>query len=963
MRIVRKFILLFFILFFTLLLSTSSNCSSEIIHETREYETVSKGVTLEKITRFTSDGWLRINVLRIFIETPYLELDLLSNPDGLRLPASTEDLAESYDAIAAVNGSFFSWAGQAGQVYPEGLIIQSGEITSASTEFNKYNDVMATFSFDYSQNSFFDFWKTDIRLLSSYNFSLNIDTFNKSNYINYAVYDKNWGEKTLDSQEPRFGIYEMIIEDGKVSEIRHNMPPATIPEDGYVVVSNEIGGQYLVENFEEGSVAIITMATLPNWQNIKMAVSGSSVLVNEGVIIRDYAYDITGRHPRTAIGSSITGKQIFLVTVDGRQQGSIGMTQKELAYLMRTLGAHYAINLDGGGSTTMLSRTEGGDSLKLQNNPSSGYQRSVANAVGVFSKAPVLEPERIIIKTKDTNVFKDTSREFLVMAVDSNSNPVNIDTSQVEWSVEGVEGDFLENVFYPKSSGEAVITATFGDISSSIEVNVLSSPVELTLDENYIHVPVNKKVHISVSGRDINGFTALIDSLDIDWSITDTRQGLHNGVFTAKSAGAGYIVASFNKVIAICSFSVQAEEKYLIDKFEIENGSFTSYPLEGMGSYTISDEQKHSDNFSGKLTYDFPEYDDTKAAYLVFNEEGIEIEEDAVKIGLWLYNEKENSNWLRAQVEDSQGKKHLLTFSKNLDWTGWKYVEAPINNITGPLKLKRIYIVSIFPDSDSGFVYFDDLFFIKNNYIQLSSIEPKNTRANDPNKKNIEYDEQEKSFRFFMLGSFDNTPEDKFNQLLYDKLYEENNINVVSSFEEIDEKYKNPLLENTLYIDEKYSSYEYNNSLFIVLDNDSCNGLRATDKEQWPWLLEQLEIAKQKDYNVFIILENLVDSFTDKGEENLLKNILSEYHIKTQNNVWVFYRSDSNCTHMEGGVKYLGLAPYNKNKVTHGINHNMFYIVTTVYDNEVFFEYKKAFPEITEDLQNEADTEKTSDDI
>ena len=960
MKIVRNFILLFFILFFTLLLSTNSNCSQETIYETRDYETVSKGVTLEKITRFTTEGWLRINVLRIFIETPYLELDVLSNPDGLRFSTSTEDLAETHDAIAAVNGSFFSWSDEAGSVYPEGLIIQSGEITSASTEFNKYKDVMATFSFDYSQNSFFDFWKTDVRLLSTNNVSINIDAFNKSKYINYAVYDKNWGEKTLTSEEPRYGIYEMIIEDGRVSELRHNMPPATIPEDGYVVVSNESNGQYLLENFEEGSVAIISMATLPNWRNIKMAVSGSSVLVNEGVIQREYKYNIKGRHPRTAIGSSATGKQIFLVTVDGRQQGSIGMTQKELAYLMRTLGAYYAINLDGGGSTTMLSRTEGEDSLELQNNPSSGYQRRVANAVGVFSKAPALEPESLIIKTKDTNMFKGTSRKFLVNAVDSFSNPVDIDASEVEWSVEGVEGSFLENIFYPKSAGQAVITATYKELSSSIEVNILSSPVELLLDNNYIRVPINEKVEISVKGRDINGFTALIDSSDIDWSITDIRQGLNDGVFTAKSGGAGYIVASFEKVIAICSFSVEADKQNLIDKFESINGSFISYPFEGMGSYTISDEQKHSDNFSGKLSFDFPEYNDTKAAYLVFNEEGIEIEEDTDKIGIWLYNEKENSNWLRAQVEDSQGKKHLLTFTKNLDWTGWKYIETSLDNIPGPSKLKRIYIVSTSPDSESGFVFFDDLFFVKNHYIKLSNIEPKNTRAIDPDKKNIEYIEQEKSFRFFMLGSFEDAPENKFNQLLFDNLYAENNIDVVASFEEIEEKFKEPLSGNTLFIDQKYSSFEYKNSIFITLNN-SGNGLRATDTDQWPWLLEQLEIAKQKDYNVFVILDNLFDSFSDKGEENLLKDVLSEYHIKTGNKVWVFYRSDLNCTHMESGVKYLGIATYDKNKISEGINHNMYYLITTVKDTEVSFEYKKAFPKMTDDLQNELDTETSYD--
>lgn len=61
------------------------------------------------------------------------------------------------------------------------------------------------------------------------------------------------------------------------------------------------------------------------------------------------------RHPRTAVGWSEDGARIFLVTVDGRQPGySDGMTLRELAMLLRRLGAAEAVNLDGGGSTAMV---------------------------------------------------------------------------------------------------------------------------------------------------------------------------------------------------------------------------------------------------------------------------------------------------------------------------------------------------------------------------------------------------------------------------------------------------------------------------------------------------------------------------------------------------------------------------------------------------------------------------------
>lgn len=61
---------------------------------------------------------------------------------------------------------------------------------------------------------------------------------------------------------------------------------------------------------------------------------------------------VTLRHPRTAIGTS--GNKVYLVTVDGRSKGnSLGVNLNELANILKWLGAENALNLDGGGSTTM----------------------------------------------------------------------------------------------------------------------------------------------------------------------------------------------------------------------------------------------------------------------------------------------------------------------------------------------------------------------------------------------------------------------------------------------------------------------------------------------------------------------------------------------------------------------------------------------------------------------------------
>jgi hypothetical protein len=95
------------------------------------------------------------------------------------------------------------------------------------------------------------------------------------------------------------------------------------------------------------------------------------------------------RHPRSAAGISRDGRYLVLMTIDGRQPGySEGATKAETAEWLRRLGAWNALNLDGGGSTTLV--IEGADGRPVVLNrpcgPPVGTQRRVANHLGVFAK-------------------------------------------------------------------------------------------------------------------------------------------------------------------------------------------------------------------------------------------------------------------------------------------------------------------------------------------------------------------------------------------------------------------------------------------------------------------------------------------------------------------------------------------------------------------------------------------------
>jgi exopolysaccharide biosynthesis protein len=107
------------------------------------------------------------------------------------------------------------------------------------------------------------------------------------------------------------------------------------------------------------------------------AVGGAPMLVRDGALVGQ-CNSACGSHPRTGIGVTRRGR-ILLVVVDGRQpRWSLGPTMDEFARIMRDLGAVNALNLDGGGSSTMVIRG------KVVNRPSDGRERSISNAVLVL---------------------------------------------------------------------------------------------------------------------------------------------------------------------------------------------------------------------------------------------------------------------------------------------------------------------------------------------------------------------------------------------------------------------------------------------------------------------------------------------------------------------------------------------------------------------------------------------------
>ena len=106
------------------------------------------------------------------------------------------------------------------------------------------------------------------------------------------------------------------------------------------------------------------------------------------------------RASRTAIGIKADGSVVMMV-LDGRQEPfSCGGSLREIAQIMLEAGCVRAVNLDGGGSTTYMSKPEGSDNIKVTNRPSDGYARSVAGTlVAVSTAKSSKEFDRAIIQS------------------------------------------------------------------------------------------------------------------------------------------------------------------------------------------------------------------------------------------------------------------------------------------------------------------------------------------------------------------------------------------------------------------------------------------------------------------------------------------------------------------------------------------------------------------------------------
>lgn len=299
---------------------------------------VALGVKHIKLTKTINGRPVRINVVEINQKlNPNLQINPQLSSSRLASKSTITTLARKNNSLVAINGTYFK--PQTG--VPLGTLMINGKMYTGPI----YNRV-AMGIFDNG----FDMARLELNAqVKSFKGNVKVDNINQPRMLSthVIVYTHEWGSFAPPS--PKYGK-QIAVEKGKIISIGTQSMP--IPQNGYVIVGPD---ERLAKIYKAKHVDL-DIKTIPNWENVKHIISGGPYLVKNGEVFVDMTEQklgaIGGKNPRTAIGYTQDGNFI-MVAVDGREGASVGLTLKELAWFMKSIGCTNAMNLDGGGSTVM----------------------------------------------------------------------------------------------------------------------------------------------------------------------------------------------------------------------------------------------------------------------------------------------------------------------------------------------------------------------------------------------------------------------------------------------------------------------------------------------------------------------------------------------------------------------------------------------------------------------------------
>lgn len=356
---------------------------------------IAPGVTHREFTTTDAAGQVQGDIVEVALAEPAVRTDLLT-PGAVAARASVAAMANAAGAVVGINGDFFDIGRSSA---PAGPAVQGGRPLKAAVPQGRRGapavpgaSMQYVFAVGSDGVARVDklFLEAEVRGPAG---TLPVVALNQHAVPvgGIGIVTSDWGEadrgRTLCGSDRDRNApcapdrVEVVVRDGAVTAIR---PPGTgpVPPAEILLLGRDEGAAAL-RTLAVGDPVEVEYALVPeSGAAPHLAVGGSPILRDAGPTER---LDDRERAPRSGAGASPDGRRMYLVTVDGRQSDSIGATLAEFSALLAELGADDAVNLDGGGSSTLVVRAPGASTVRIVNDPSDSSARLVPNGIGVFA--------------------------------------------------------------------------------------------------------------------------------------------------------------------------------------------------------------------------------------------------------------------------------------------------------------------------------------------------------------------------------------------------------------------------------------------------------------------------------------------------------------------------------------------------------------------------------------------------
>ncbi|MEK4497028.1 MULTISPECIES: S-layer homology domain-containing protein [Ureibacillus] len=543
---------------------------------------VSSGVVYSQYTYKTSKTNV-INHLSINLNDPFTKVDIglpsAYNKRETVTAIANRDSKDGNRVVGAINAAFFNMSDGVPLflIAKNNRIINGGAISEGA---DQYLNVPTAFGIDKNGQGIIDYFDFQITMTTngqSYQLT-GMDRVRNGNEV--IVYTPNYYKGYTDNNQYGFDIIvegdtpigEIYFGDtisGVVKEIApYGESKHPIPKNGFILSVQ--GGSPLsktLSSLQIGQQIDVNFSIDSKWQDAQFIVATGPFLVRDGkpyIMMSTASSRAREVAPRTVVAVSKDKKTVHFITVDGRQSHSKGMNMKELADYLVSLGVDTAINLDGGGSTTMAMRKYGSNDVVVVNKPSGGSQRAVHAILEAISTAPLGEAK--IMKFTRTNVgtmLEGTSSTVSVQYVlDEYYNPLPITPDSISLASQNGTLTISGTTFTTTKAGQDRIYIMYnGKVVQSFPVTIVDAPSQMTI-KGAQEVVVGATQNYTVEAKDAEGKNLIYNANQVKWSVEGNIGTITStGQFKATTAGSGKIIATLgSKTVSI---PVKVKEKVI----------------------------------------------------------------------------------------------------------------------------------------------------------------------------------------------------------------------------------------------------------------------------------------------------------------------------------------------------------------------------------------------------------------